>query len=118
MDRISQIGNNYGYRFLDVMRKLFKCSLSYIIAEKFSSIQNEYDPLNAEDISIPPFTEENSHILTCTSVANSLSAEDKQGYTIPGDFPAKLTKIFAAYHAEPFADIINTSVKRREYPKI
>ena len=38
--------------------------------------------------------------------------------TVPGDFPAKLIKIFAAYLAEPFTDIINTSVRRGEYPKI
>ena len=34
-----------------------------------------------------------------------------------GDFPAKLIKEFAAYLAEPLADILNTSVRRGEYPK-
>ena len=38
--------------------------------------------------------------------------------TVPGDFPAKLIKLFAAYLAEPFAVIVNTSVRRGEYPKI
>ena len=38
--------------------------------------------------------------------------------TVPGDFPAKLVKTFAAYLAEPLADIINTSVRRGEYPNI
>ena len=36
--------------------------------------------------------------------------------TVPGDFPAKLSKQFAAYLAEPLADIFNTSIRRGEYP--
>ena len=33
-------------------------------------------------------------------------------------FPARLSKHFAAYLAEPLSDILNTSVRRGEYPKI
>ena len=38
--------------------------------------------------------------------------------TIQGDFPPKLTKFFAAYLAEPLTDVINTSIRRGEYPKL
>ena len=38
--------------------------------------------------------------------------------TVPGDFPPKLIKMFAAYLAEPLTDIINTSVRRGEFPRI
>ena len=38
--------------------------------------------------------------------------------TVKGDLPAKLIKEFAAYLAEPFTHIINSSLKRGEYPKI
>ena len=38
--------------------------------------------------------------------------------TAPGDVPARLIKHFAAYLAEPLTDILNTSVRRGEYPKI
>ena len=38
--------------------------------------------------------------------------------TVPGDFPAKLIKHFAAYLAEPLTDVINTSIKRGEYPQL
>ena len=38
--------------------------------------------------------------------------------TVPGDFPAKLIKHFAAYLAEPLTDILNTSIRRGEYPKV
>ena len=38
--------------------------------------------------------------------------------TVPGDFSATLSKHFAAYIADPLADIINTSMTRGEYPQI
>ena len=38
--------------------------------------------------------------------------------TVKGDIPAKLIKEFAANLAEPFTDIINTSLSRGEYPQI
>ena len=38
--------------------------------------------------------------------------------TVPGDFPARLIKQFAAYLADPLTDVINTSVTRGEYPQI
>ena len=38
--------------------------------------------------------------------------------TVPGDFPARLIKQFAAYLADPLTDVLNTSVKRGEYPQI
>ena len=34
------------------------------------------------------------------------------------NFPANLIRLFAAYIAEPFTDIINTSIRRGEYPQI
>ena len=38
--------------------------------------------------------------------------------TVPGDLPAKLIKMFAAYLAEPLTDIINSGLKRGEYPQV
>ena len=37
---------------------------------------------------------------------------------VPGDFPAFLIRSFAAYLAEPFTHIVNSSIKRGEYPNI
>ena len=34
--------------------------------------------------------------------------------TVPGDFPARLSKQFAAYPAEPLSDIFNKSMKRED----
>ena len=38
--------------------------------------------------------------------------------TVKGDFPAKLIKIFAAYLADPFTDIVNASIAQGRYPQI
>ena len=89
-----------------------------IIAEKFSSIQNEYKPLQTEDISIPNFSENEIPQFKPAQVWLLLAQLDTNKATVPGDFPAKLSKLFAAYLAEPLTDIINTSIRRGEYPQL
>ena len=89
-----------------------------IIAAKFASIQNEYEPLKTEDISVPYFEESDIPQFHPAQVWFVLTRLDMNKATVPGDFPAKLIKQFAAYLAEPLADILNTSVRRGEYPQI
>ena len=89
-----------------------------IIAEKFASIQNEYQALETEDISVPHFEESEIPIFHPAQVWFVLTRLDTNKATVAGDFPAKLIKQFAAYLAEPFTDVINTSVRRGEYPRI
>ena len=88
------------------------------IADAFCSIQNEYDPLQSEDINIPEFSESEIPQFSPAQVWFVLSRIDTNKATVPGDFPAFLIKQFAAYLAEPFTDIVNTSVKLGEYPKL
>ena len=89
-----------------------------LIADKFSSIQNEYDPLKTEDINIPDFQEKDVPKFQPSQVWLHLTKIKTNKSTVPGDFPAKLIKHFAAYLAEPFTDVLNTSIKRGEYPQI
>ena len=89
-----------------------------LIAEKFSAIQNEYLPLKTDDISIPHFEDKDIPQFQPAQVWFALSRLDTNKATVPGDFPATLIKQFAAYLAEPFADIINTSIRRGEYPNL
>ena len=89
-----------------------------LIADKFSSIQNEYDPLKTEDINIPDFQEKDVPKFQPSQVRLHLTKIKTNKSTVPGDFPAKLIKHFAAYLAEPFTDVLNTSIKRGEYPQI
>ena len=88
------------------------------IAEKFASIQNLYDPLKADDISVPPFSDSDIPQFNPAQVWFVLSRVNTNKATVPGDFPARLIKKFAAYLAEPLSDIFNTSMKRGEYPRI
>ena len=88
------------------------------IAHQFASIQNEYKPLKTEDISVPPFVESDIPQFHPGQVWFVLSRINTNKATVPGDFPAKLIKQFAAYLAEPLSDIFNTSIRRGEYPSI
>ena len=76
-----------------------------IIAEKFSSIQNEYQPLKTEDISVPPFSEKDIPQFHPSQVWLHLTQLKTNKATVPGDYPAKLIKQFAANLAEPLTDI-------------
>ena len=89
-----------------------------LIAEQFSSIQNEYDPISKDDIKIPAFTESEIPQFHPSQVWLALSRMATNKSTVPGDFPAKLIQHFAAYIAEPLTHIYNASMRRGEYPKI
>ena len=91
---------------------------SEMIAEQFAKIQNEYEPLNKDDICIPPFANKDNPQFHPAQVWDMLVKIKTNKSTAPGDFPAKLIKVFAAYLAEPLADIFNTSLRKGGYPKI
>ena len=88
------------------------------IAEKFVSVQNSFDALKTEDIEIPPFSASDIPQFHTAQVWFVLSQLDTNKATINNDVPAKLIKRFAAYLAEPFTDILNTAIRRGEYPNI
>ena len=89
-----------------------------MIAQYFSSIPNEYDALKTDDIKIPTFSEDQVLQFHPSQVWLRLTKIKTNKATVHGDLPAKLIKEFAAYLAEPFTDIINTSLRRGEYPQI
>ena len=89
-----------------------------VIADFFSSIPNEYEPLKKDDIQVPYFSADQLLQFHPSQVWLHLSKIKTNKATVKGDLPAKLIKEFAAYLAEPFTDIINSSLKRGEYPQI
>ena len=103
---------------VDEIRHLSDQEQADIIANQFAKIQNEYEPLKKDDIKIPPFSEDQVPHFSEAQVWFALRKLNTNKATVPGDVPAKLIKEFAAYLAEPLADILNTSVGRGEYPKI
>ena len=86
------------------------------IAEKFASIQNEFEPILSESITIPPFVENEIPQFHPSQVWFVLSRLEINKATVPGDLPARLIRQFAAYLAEPLTDIFNASLRRGEYP--
>ena len=88
------------------------------IADYFSSIPNEYEPIEEDDIKVPPFHKNEIPQFHPSQVWLELSRLKTNKATVPGDLPAKLIKEFAAYITEPLTDIINTSLRRGEYPDI
>ena len=99
---------------VDEISHLSDAEQAEIIAEKFASIQNEYSPLKSDDVEIPPFSKEEVPQFQPSQVWLILSKLQTNKSTVPGDFPVKLIKLFAAYIAEPLTDIINTSIMRGE----
>ena len=87
------------------------------IADFFSSIPNEYEALKNDDIEVPHFDKENIPQFHPSQVWLKLTKLKTNKATVRGDLPAKLIKEFAAYFAEPLTDIINTSLRRGEYPQ-
>ena len=88
------------------------------IADYFSSIPNEYEPLKNDDIKIPFFSPDQNLQFHPSQVWLHLSKIKTNKATVKGDLPAKLIKEDIAYLAEPFTEIINSSLKRGEYPQI
>ena len=58
-----------------------------IIATKFASIQNEYDPLDREDIDFPSFSESEIPQFHVYEVWQVLTKLQTNKATVPGDFP-------------------------------
>ena len=88
------------------------------IADYFSSIPNEYDALQDDDIKVPMFTKNQVLQFHPSQVWLYLTKVKTNKATVRGDLPARLIKEFAAYLAEPFTDIVNTSLMRGEYPQV
>ena len=89
-----------------------------LIAERFASIQNEYEAINPEKIDIPEFTRDQIPQFRPSQVWFALSRIGTNKSTVPGDIPAKILRRFAAYIAEPLTDVFNTALLKGHYPSI
>ena len=78
-----------------------------LIADKFASIPNLYQPLKTEDIHVPHFEENEIPYFHPSQVWFALSRLDAKKATVQGDFPAQLIKHFAAYLDKPLTAIFN-----------
>ena len=87
------------------------------IADSFSAISNEYDPVKKDEINIPEFTESSIPKINPFQVRTHLQKIKTNKSTAPGDIPAKVIKEFAMFLCVPLANIINCGMSAGHWPK-
>ena len=118
LKKITSYENKYDLPKVEEINHLNDDQQCERIADEFSYVQNQYNELHKDDIQIPDFSENEIPIFHPSQVWKQLTKMKTNKSSIEGDLPAKLFKTFAAYFADPLTDIINTSIRRGEYPDI
>ena len=72
-----------------------------LIADYFSSIPNEYNPIKDDDVQVPQFTDTEVLQFSQSEVWLLLTKMKTNKATVRGDLPAKIIKHFAAYLGKP-----------------
>ena len=81
------------------------------IANKFARVSQEYDPLDKNYITVPPFCESSIPVFTPQQVRQKLQSIKVNKSVPPNDIPPKILKLFAAEISVPLCDVINSSLK-------
>ena len=89
-----------------------------LIADKFSKISQEYDPLVTSDIKLEHFEAPDVPKFSPKEVQNELEQIKTNKATPPGDIPPKLVKIFPSFLSIPLCDILNTTIRMGEWSKL
>ena len=90
-----------------------------VIADNFSRISNEYQPINKSDINLDHATNNKAApVIEPHQVYEYLRKIKVKSSTVKDDIPAKVIKEFAAELAVPLSDIITCMIQRGEYPDI
>ena len=104
--------------FIDETSNLSGEEQAEILADKFSSIINEYEPLKSDQIFIPFTKNPSVTVFKPSFILSYLKGIKINRSTVSGDIPAKIIKVFASYLCIPFTHILNSMIKRGEYPNI
>ena len=86
------------------------------IADKFSSVANEYEVLDRSAIHIPSFSVEDIPQFSVKEVSDVLSSLPANKSQRPNDIPAKVFKRFAALLCRPVTNVINYCVMQGVWP--
>jgi hypothetical protein len=87
------------------------------IADSFSSISNEYEYVNKDDLKIPPFSNSSIPQFKPHQIRKYLQKIKTNKSTAPGDIPARIIKDFSLFLCIPMASIINTGLRVGHWPK-
>ena len=104
-------------------RNLTSAQSAEIIAEHFSAISQEYDPLEIDALprNVQLFLEKNDNFLapklSPEDVQSRITKAKKPNGLVPGDLPKKLVKQCAHILANPVSIIFNKITVQAEYPK-
>ena len=89
-----------------------------LIADKFSSVSQEYEKLIDSDVEVPVFSESEIPVISVEDVKLALAGMDTNKSNVKDDVPAKILKHFANELAAPMADVLNSSIKQGCWPDI
>ena len=89
-----------------------------VIADKFSKVSQEYDPLKTEDIQVPKFSEVTIPKFTPSQVKQKLEKIKTNKSVPPNDIPPRIIKMFASEISIPLCDIINASIRLGAWSKL
>ena len=102
----------------DELRGLSDQEQAEVLADSFSSISNEYSPIDATKLRIPLITEESVFQFTPLQVLCQLLKLKTKKSTAPCDIPAAVIKEYAEFICVPLSHILNCCITRGEYPRI
>ena len=88
------------------------------IADSFSTVSNEYDPIQRDKISIPPFSHSSIPQYKPYQIRKYLQSIKTNKSTPPGDIPAKIIKQCSSLLCVPFCDIVNSGLSKGQWPKL
>ena len=89
-----------------------------LILDSILKVNNSYDPLKTENISIPTTDETNIPHLSEKEVEYYIRNVKTKPSTPPGNINAKIVQKFPQYFCKPLAHIVNECIKRGEWPDI
>ena len=100
------------------IRDLTDQEQSEIIADRFSAVSNEYDPIDTGRLNIPCGQEGSVPIFSPLQVLNQLLKLKNKKSTAPNDIPAIIIKEYSEFFCVPLSHILNSCIARGEYPRI
>ena len=104
-----------GSLVVDCLKGLSDSDSAEKVAEHFSQISNEYQPLNT--VQLPSYLPANEVLIVDQkTVINSLLKLKLRKSTQPCDLPSRIRKQFAVQLSVPLTDIINSCLQKHHYP--
>ena len=110
--------NQFGHLKVSDIDHLSPLQQAEEIANKFSSISQEFEPIKLHEIKIPSFGSDSIPVFRPPDIGKKLHKIKLRKATASGDIPPKIIRKFANSISVPLCDIINSSIKEGIWPEI